>query len=813
MSKPKIKLDSLGDPKSKVVIVSGWPLPEDGRKGQLWGGNCGKILRKQLQNVGIAPSTCYMTSVFKTPVYNENYNAFFQKGQAKYKFTEQGAIALEEFEKELQTLDPNIYILMGNLPLFYMTGNWGADRYRGSILRTNYNNRKALVTIPVMSTVKEFKLRNLLALDIKKAKKSLKNGARIIRDKRDLIVLPTLEESLDFLEMCKKSSRVGADIEIDAGEVSCISFSYCIPGTDNPSNKAISIPFWDYENKQCYFSNKEELEIWQSITELLEDPKIEIIYHNASFDANFLASKYGIVTTNIHDTMVAQGILLPEYKKGLGFCTTFYTDMPYYKDEGKEVILASGKKISVKVSNKEFYGYNAKDSVILPEILQKQIEELKRWDNYETYLRQRDVLYPTFFMHARGIKVSVEAREKAKEETEKLIEEVTDKIRKVVGYDINIDSPNQLKKYFYEELKLRVRKNRKTGKPSVDAKALKSIHKEGNVVAKLILEVRKYKKLSSTYYGMELDEDNRIRCSFNVVGTKSGRLSSSKTIFGLGGNMQNLPKSMKEFIIPDNNYIGYEIDLSQAENRIVALLANEYQLLDAFEKGEDIHTLTAYLFFGGEPTREYQENTISPLGNGTRSQRYWGKQGNHSCNYGLGGNSAAVQWDMPVKQAKELVNKYHSIYPAIRSWHRINEEQLKHNRTLTNLYGRSRVFLGKLYDNPNIYLEAHSFVPQSTVADKINKEGLLYIYKDPDLSQKVEILNQIHDSIMFQISKEYSPEEHIEILSKIVKSLESPITYRNRSMVLPCDVTVYPKNFKDGYEIDLNNVKTLKELF
>ena len=253
--------------------------------------------------------------------------------------------------------------------------------------------------------------------------------------------------------------------------------------------------------------------------------------------------------------------------------------------------------------------------------------------------------------------------------------------------------------------------------------------------------------------------------------------------------------------------MGYEIDLSQAENRIVALIANETKLLEAFERGDDIHSMTAYLFFGGEPTREYQENTLSPIGDGSKSQRFWGKQGNHSCNYGLGAGSASLRWEIPQKDAKIIIKKYHAIYPQIKVWHRKNEEQLKRNRTLINPYGRKRMFLGNLYNNNSIYQEAHSFVPQSTVADKINREGLIYINEHPYLTKHVQLLNQVHDSIMFQISKDLPPQEHIEILKLITKSLETPIHYEGRSLVIPTDVTAYPENFKDGWDVNLDSGK------
>ena len=88
-----------------------------------------------------------------------------------------------------------------------------------------------------------------------------------------------------------------------------------------------------------------------------------------------------------------------------------------------------------------------------------------------------------------------------------------------------------------------------------------------------------------------------MRCAFNPVGTKSGRLSSSKTIFGTGTNLQNQPAEMKGYMMADDGFVLYNMDLSQAENRVVAYIAPEPSMIQAFENGTDIHSQTAGLIF------------------------------------------------------------------------------------------------------------------------------------------------------------------------------------------------------------------------
>src|SRR5690606_3734582 len=133
--------------------------------------------------------------------------------------------------------------------------------------------------------------------------------------------------------------------------------------------------------------------------------------------------------------------------------------------------------------------------------------------------------------------------------------------------------------------------------------------------------------------------------------------------FGEGTNQQNLPLEMKEFLIPDDGYVIYEIDLSQAENRIVAYIAPDEKMIQAFEDGIDIHSLTGS-FLCEMPIEVVKAQDklhksdpdnpdyLSPLGMGDRTWRYWGKQANHALNYGMYYKRASLLWEIPEKDAK-----------------------------------------------------------------------------------------------------------------------------------------------------------------
>jgi len=295
-------------------------------------------------------------------------------------------------------------------------------------------------------------------------------------------------------------------------------------------------------------------------------------------------------------------------------------------------------------------------------------------------------------------------------------------------------------------------------------------------------------KINGTYFEMELDDDNRIRCSFNPVGTENGRLSSSKTIFGKGGNMQNLPPEMLRFLVADPGCYLYNIDLSQAENRIMAYISPEPNMIAAFEAGVDIHRQTAGLILNKKPEDVSDDEGSSSIGGGLFSERFWGKKSNHSLNYDLGYRAFALVCEISENEAKYIVERYHSVYPGVRQYHAWIRAQLNKDRTVTNCLGRKRLFTNRWGDE--LFKEAYAFIPQSTVADIINKRGLAFVMDNP-MFRGVEILNNVHDSLVIQISYKNVPlERHADAIRHIVDSLQAPVSFKGQTFSIPADVVV-----------------------
>jgi DNA polymerase I len=453
----------------------------------------------------------------------------------------------------------------------------------------------------------------------------------------------------------------------------------------------------------------------------------------------------------------------------------------------------------------------------------------------EAHDRFWDMLEPTFkpaydmtinilpvlmFMQTRGVKVDRNALNETKTEVLQLAAEKQEELNKLCGRELNVNSPKACQEYFYGELGIPAYKN-KAGNPTVDDLALQRLvrgtaARPGLRQAKLVQDIRGLQKLYGTYLNLEFDRDSRLRGSYNPRGTKFGRLSSSKTIFGTGTNFQNLPQEFKKFLVADEDYVFVEVDKRQAEWVVVAYLTGDANMIQAVENGIDVHTHTASLMFNVDPIIIKKEHKlcggttdgdlISELRNSdleivkamrdggkrwprSMSLRQCGKKSNHGLNYDEGAHGFAMINEIEIGEAKPIVDGYHHIYPGIRIWYESVKRQLQKDRTLVNCFGRAVRFLDAWGDK--LWKSAYSMLPQSTVVDSLN-QGMERIYES-DLCHKdklnADVLAQVHDSVLMQVPiaalKDQATFEHF---IETIKDYTSPeITYTARTFKIASD--------------------------
>ena len=464
-----------------------------------------------------------------------------------------------------------------------------------------------------------------------------------------------------------------------------------------------------------------------------------------------------------------------------------------------------------------FLRYNALDAACTLDIHNKMWGDLS--EGYQTTYDMTLALFPVLmFMQTRGVRVSLDLLDETKADVVRAIADKQEELDEEVGFSLNVNSSKQCKQYFYITLDIPPYLN-KQKKPTVDDATLQKLvrgtaKRKGLRSAKLIQEIRGLQKLYSTYLNMEFDKDGRMRGSYNPRGTKFGRLSSSKTIFGTGMNFQNLPQAFKKFLTPDPGYVFIEPDKRQAEWVVVAYCADDPNMISAIEQGVDVHVHTASLMFGVEP--ELIEYDSKIIGHSTdadwiaearakdsilakyggefprnMSARQCGKKSNHGLNYDEGPNGFATINEMPIGEGKRIHKLYHSIYPGISLWYEHVKRQLQKDRTLTNCFGRKVRFMSSWCDD--MWKSAYSMLPQSTVVDGLN-QGMVKVYNDRTLTHdyNLDILAQVHDSILMQVPIENLRHEgsYNEIMGKIRDYTTPTMKYNGREFTIATDFKV-----------------------
>lgn len=615
-----------GNMDAKLAIVGEQPGFQEIRERKPFVGPAGKGLDECLTMTKIPRHEIYLTNVIKdldAPL--KHYIDLDTRG--KYKISEEGWQYIEKLKDELRSLkNLNCAVATGNVPLLALCSRVGISKWRGSVIESTLI--PGLKVVPTFHSATfippkfNFLNKPLICEDLLRANHEAK-FKEIKRLERRLTIKPSFQESLNFLEYSyevgMRGQTLGIDIEVINGEVDCFSISW------SPT-EAICIPFRGSQGD--YFTPDQEYEIMLLLAKIVQEERISKVGANFIFDLQFLFHKYGIHPKGtFHCTQIAQKISYPDFPAGLDFVTNMYTDVPYYKQDGKQWMkMQTG-------TWEEWWNYNAMDAVIPVEAIPKQLQVLRKQQNAETYERQRRLIEPLIYMSERGIKVDVQGMMDYKDQQQQELDQLAEKLNAEVGREINYNSTKQLKEFFYEELGIKPYKKRNAKgqyNVSVDVDALKRIYRQnskGSEAARILLDIRSLTKRISTYLNIgKVDKDGRYRSSYKPVGAETGRLSSGETIFGTGGNQQNWPHDLLRFFLFDEGYIGYSIDLSQIENRIVAYVGGVIPQIKAFEQGIDLHRMTASIIFNKPYNQISNKDGSSTLGDGRQSERYWGKK-------------------------------------------------------------------------------------------------------------------------------------------------------------------------------------------
>lgn len=348
-------------------------------------------------------------------------------------------------------------------------------------------------------------------------------------------------------------------------------------------------------------------------------------------------------------------------------------------------------------------------------------------------------------MELRGFLADADGIKQFGEKIKADIEKYENEIYLLAGKNFNISSPKQLGEILFTELGLPAKKKTKSGY-STNADVLESL-KNSHPIINLILEYRKLTKLNSTYIeGLlkVIGEDGRVHSVFKQTETRTGRISSTEP------NLQNIPvktelgKNMRKFFVAKRGCVLLDADYSQIELRVLAAISDDKLMQDAFEHGDDIHTITASQVFD------------LPLAFVDSSMRSAAKAVNFGIVYGIGAFSLSQDIGVSVSEADKYIKNYLENYSGVKQYMENIIEQGKKDGFVTTLFGRRRYIPELNSTNGNLRAfgarVARNTPIQGTAADII-KLAMVNVYnKLKEENLDAHLILQVHDELIVEAS-------------------------------------------------------------
>ena len=778
-----------------ICIVGEGPAEGEIVTGIPFSGKSGRLLNQFLNGAGIKREDCYLTNISKTQIPGNNFKAWYNEDEH-----------LEPILAELRKVEANIYVFMGGNVSKALINQDRILSRRGSIYP--FLNSKALLTVHPSYILRTdaYYLCSIITRDFHKARMYSHDQSEPATPQ--INVLKSAESLEGFLYDNREEEYCAVDIE-------CTTGTTCIPicvGLSFTENVGVSIPLF---SKLPWIDEKEWnkhriINVLESFTTGIPDvdlprvwflldnlfrSRVKIIGQNFKYDESRLES-LGFRFENFWmDIALAGYCFQPEFPRNLGFWSSIFTALPFFKDEGDAY--NPGRRFF-----DDYLRYNAKDAVATRQIapkLQKSLMQLGLWEGYRNFVHKLHYLYK--HIEEQGFYVDENKWDDLQVkylQLEMLCE------HDLLNYHcerINFNSSTQVKRLLYETLKIRM-PYKNAGTNQFDIAKIIFSRKLSRGLREYLMNIIKLRKirriLGPNYLTAKIDYDGKLRTSYFVVGTTTHRTSTRclappNRPEQIGWSFQTIPKhdkigkDIREALVPKKGSIFVQVDSAQAEARVVALLAGDYKLLEMMDN-IDLHSWTAAACFGGKP-EDYGKD---------HPGRFIGKMGRHAFNLGIKRITLSrnlikdsVKFGVDLGEmnptiAQRILNGIDKSTPKIRRvFQRLVEYHVKKTRILKNPFGFRRVFHGRISDK--LLKEANSYIPQSTVTTN-TKRAMLQMRKD---FPHIPIILEWHDSMLLEV-----PEKEVDVVALAAKKyMEEPINFnacsiQRGSLTIPADVEV-----------------------
>lgn len=762
------------------MLVGEAPGVEEERTGLPFVGASGNELDRMLHEAGLNRAECFVSNVSRMRPPGNDISEWMYRGK---KAPPEGfvqwrgiwvnpAIAVGDalLKKEIAAVKPEVIVAFGNVAMYALTGKYGITDWRGSQL----TGESGITTIPTFhpaAVLRQWSWRAAVLADLKRAAKGSTKPEWFFTVRPSYAQAST-KLALLLSDLAHGPKILSFDIETRHGHIACAAVAWS-------EVEALCIPFMESGHPDGYWPESEEIALIDALRRVLTHSNARVVGQNLLYDAQYTLRWWHFAPRVWQDTMISHHTAFCELPKALDFQASLYCKhYIFWKNDGKEW--------SRKMDESVLWSYNCEDAVRTYEVAKETAATIKRLALEAPHASQQAMFWPVLQAMSRGVRVDEKARA---DMAAQLMEAQADRERwlyEVIGHPINPRSPKQMQALFYDDLKQKVVLNRKTGRPSLDDEALQKIVAREPLLESVvgcISDIRTIGVLLGTFVGSKLGYDGRLRCSFNICGAYTFRLSSSEDAFGSGMDLQNIPSdksksvdkarrrgsnfvfpNVRKMFIPDEGFTFFEIDLERADLYTVVWESEDAELKSMLRSGADIHTENAKLL---------------------NIHREIAKVWVHGTNYGGSPRTMAVHCGLTVHAAEQMRARWFGAHPGILKWHTATQEQLLKRRFIENRFG----YRWYVFDRPDGLLsEALAWVPQSQTGLVINKIWLALYGNEP----QIQVLLQVHDSLVGQFPTHLKD----KCLDAIKRHAQISIPYSD-PLIIPTSMKVSEKSWGD----------------
>lgn len=744
-----ICLTGSGSLDARVMVVTKMP---DSKKYR-------EVVVKTLEQVGFNADDLMFTGAVKCVSFERNPSRKDVK-----------TCSTTYLSKELEIVQPEWILALGNEALQATTGHSGITKWRGKV--EEHNGIKVFPTVsPAMV------LRNPRYM--KGWKADLAFFANQVMDRENghaepkIYKVKTKEGLKQAVAKLRQSTVVSYDLETNGFEeylpdsaIVTLSMTMDAPDWDRPETYVIPL----YHSQSPWRSQ------WKKVLGII-GPHLEQVQrrvaHNGKFDDRWLR-QFGVDIHCTFDTMLAAHVLDENRQKGLKELARMMLGAPAWDIETKNLLDTDLDKVLI------YNGYDTHWTYELYKVFKQQLIENPRIARL--FLK---IMMPASAVltdaEMRGIWVDEErlatntkiAYDELYAVEEKLLEYVPEEIpadinkNKRTGTQVNFNASNFARWWLFEYLELPVLKRGKKkddgrpGDPSMAEEVLLEL-RGSHPVVELMLERSKWQKMTSAFfdpYNEQIDSRSRIHTTFKLHGTVTGRLSSGKededTITSKaqrrGVNLQQVPRDpmVRGIFGAREGWTFVEADFSQVELRVVAFLSRDPNMLGIYQRGEDIHTATASWVLG------------IPLSKVDKDARKKAKAVNFGFVYGMGArkfvHTAFTKYDLrfSVEESQAIRTQFFNNFPGLPRWHAKQRQLARKYRRVQSPLGRIRHLPDIDSKDQGVQAEAERQAinsPVQSFASDLTQLSMILIQQQFDaLGLQGFTVGTVHDSILFEV--------------------------------------------------------------